>query len=349
MSPRPRQKTPLPNGIRREQLPDYVYWVPDGKGRWVYRHATDGKLKSIRLGGPDATLLDLLQAHSQIVAPKQSETLQALVQAFETSRDWGELSAHTRQDYRKCANVILNTKTAQGQLVGQTRPADWSPGSVRSYLERRAEASRSRANHELRYLRRLFGWAYERDLMATNPARGVRVLKEAPRQRYVSAQEYESFMTYLSTTGYPYLIPVSELAYLCRLRLSEVLDLKRQDIREEGLYAARRKGSKDALTGWTDRLRAAVNAALALHGPIAGLYLIPSATHGRQSETTVQTAWQRSMKAWADQGNERWTIHDLKRAGISDTEGDKLAASGHRSLAMLKVYDVLPSKAPATR
>jgi hypothetical protein len=67
------------------------------------------------------------------------------------------------------------------------------------------------------------------------------------------------------------------------------------------------------------------------------------------TESTIQTAWQRMMVEWATLGNERFTVHDLKRKGVSDAEGDKLAASGHRSIAMLKVYDVLPSKAPATR
>jgi len=55
------------------------------------------------------------------------------------------------------------------------------------------------------------------------------------------------------------------------------------------------------------------------------------------------------MTEWAKQGHPRFTIHDLKRKGISDVEGDKLAASGHRSMSMLRVYDVLPAKAPATR
>ena len=33
-------------------------------------------------------------------------------------------------------------------------------------------------------------------------------------------------------------------------------------------------------------------------------------------------------------------FHDLKRKGVSDTEGDKLKASGHRNASMLNIYDV---------
>jgi integrase len=351
MAPRPRQRaTVLPAGIKGDALPVGVYWDPSGRGRWLYkRHdKASGKSPAKRLAGPTATLREIWDAYEAITRPEPAGTLSALVATFEQSTDWADLAESTRRDYRICAAAILGAVTKAGTPVRDTRPADWTPGAVRSYVDRRAESSRSRANHELRYLRRLFAWAYERDQIPTNPARGVKTLKEASRNRYVAEGEYIAFLTFVAPR-FPYLVPLSELAYLCRLRVSEVCDLKRADITPEGLFAARRKGSKDALTGWTPRLKAAVEGALSLHGPIASLYLIPGPTHGRMSESTIQTAWQRSMVAWAQLGNERFTIHDLKRAGISDAEGDKLAASGHRSIAMLKVYDVLPSRAPATR
>lgn len=36
----------------------------------------------------------------------------------------------------------------------------------------------------------------------------------------------------------------------------------------------------------------------------------------------------------------RFTFHDLKRKGVSDTEEDKQRASGHRTASMLNIYDV---------
>ena len=38
-----------------------------------------------------------------------------------------------------------------------------------------------------------------------------------------------------------------------------------------------------------------------------------------------------------------FVFHDLKRKGVSDTTGNKLEASGHRSPSQLKIYDVKPS------
>lgn len=350
MAPRKRERSAkLPHGIKGDALPPYVYWDPSGNGRWMWRYRDeDNHWRSKRIAGPMATLREIWDVYEASTRETQTNTLRDLVSRFEASPQWSDLGKLTQRDYQFCAAAILETTTKAGLPLADTNLSDWTPGTVRAYCDRRAEHSRSRANHELRYLRRLFSWAHERDIIASNPARGVKALKEPPRQRYVQDGEYAAFLEFAGPR-YPYLVPIVELAYLCRLRLSEVLDLKRADVREDGLYAARRKGSKDALTGWSSRLRAAVDCALALHGQIASLYVIPGADRGRLKESTVQTAWQRSMTEWAARGNERWTLHDAKRKGVSDVDGDKLAASGHRSSAMLRVYDVLPSKAPATR
>lgn len=351
MSPRPRDPHQvLPLGIKALALPTGVYWERTGRGRWLFKQSVPGQAKPRyrRLGGPEMTLREIWEAYELAIQPPPAVTISDLIGEFLRSRVWDGLSPETQRDYRSCAARIQEQATTGGVPVGDTRLSDWTPGAVRKYVDKRGESSVSRANHELRFLRRLFAWGYERDMLVSNPGIGVKTLPEPPRQRYVSDNEYEAFLEFAGPR-YPYLVPVAELAYLCRLRLSEVCDIRREHITPAGLYAARRKGSQDALTGITPRLQRAIDLALALHGQIASLYLIAGATHGRMAETTVQTAWQRSMVAWAALGNARWTCHDLKRKGISDTEGDKLAASGHRTLAMLRVYNVLPAKAQATR
>ena len=52
-------------------------------------------------------------------------------------------------------------------------------------------------------------------------------------------------------------------------------------------------------------------------------------------------AWEAAMaKAKESDGIEPFRFHDLKRKGVTDAKGDKLAASGHKSAAMLSVYDM---------
>jgi integrase len=344
MAPR-RKARSLPNGIKPDAIPSGVSWDTTGLGRWVMRHKADGKLRSIRLGGPDTTLGQLWAAFES-ARTVHATTMATLVADFEQSIDWSDLAKASQDDYRYCAKAILSAETRSGRLVAETNPRDWTPGTVRGYVDRRGLSSRSRANHELRYLCRLFAWAREREIVLSNPADGVRGLKVQTKARYVEDGEYLAFLKQARPL---YLAPAAELAYLCRLRLSEVLDLQRRHITERGLTTNRRKGSKDGLALWTPRLKAAVDASLALHGHISGLYLIPSETRGRMSETTFKRAWGRAMRAWAAAGNQRWMFHDAKRKGVTDFVGDKLAASGHRSAAMLRLYDLSRSEAEATR
>lgn len=347
---RPRITQILPGGIKPAALPPYVYWDTTGRGRWVYRHYDPAtkRLTGQRLGGPEATLKEIWLAYEEQTQAPPTDTLEKLIDQYKQSHQWQVLGAGTKYDYEKSIRSILSQKTKAGEPVGQTRLSAWTPGSVRMFMDRRGETSQIRANKELVILHLVFQYAYERDLMKLNPARGVKRFPEQPRQRYVTDEEYNGFLK-LAGERCPYLVPIMEIAYLCRLRTCEVYDLKRDAITEDGLFAARRKGSKDALTLWTPRLRAAVDAALALHGPIASLYLIPSRDHGRMTSGAVTKAWLKVMVEWKAQGHESFTPHDLKRKGVSDFEGDKLAASGHRSASMLRVYDVLPSKAAATR
>ena len=64
------------------------------------------------------------------------------------------------------------------------------------------------------------------------------------------------------------------------------------------------------------------------------------------AKSSIDTAWQRLMHLALAEGviepADRFALHDLKRRGITDTHGtraDKQEASGHRSAAMMDVYD----------
>lgn len=46
---------------------------------------------------------------------------------------------------------------------------------------------------------------------------------------------------------------------------------------------------------------------------------------------------------------QRFSLHDLKAKGITDTTGDKRAAGGHRTTQMVDVYDRLPPVVKPTR
>jgi hypothetical protein len=96
------------------------------------------------------------------------------------------------------------------------------------------------------------------------------------------------------------------------------------------------KGSRDAITSWTPRLVSAVNYKA---GPVNSLFIVHTKTGQQVGKEAFKSAWTRLKKKMVAAGVEPFNFHDLKAAGVSDFDGDKLNASGHRDAKMLKVYD----------
>jgi site-specific recombinase XerD len=358
---RSRSTTALPHNIQREKLPTGVWYNKSGSGCWMmdYKDIAAGKWRSKKIAGGSATLAEIWQAHAANQQDKQTAlTFRALSLDFQQSIDWRDLSPLTRKDYLNCHKQIVNTK-ASDELFGDIEIIHWSVGTVRKYRDFRAEKSRSRANKELAYIKRLFSWAYVYEKVKFNPAKGVPKLTIDPRQHYAE-DEHFAFLLQVAkdASGYWYLPYAMEIAYLCRMRLCEVLDLTEANARTEGLLIKRRKGSRDNIVAWTDhllelwhsiiRIRDSILAKRHQPLPQSRPIFISKRTGDLIAPSTLETAKKRIdalAKAKAEElgiDYTHFTFHDLKRKGVTDTEGNKQEASGHRSAAMLNIYDVKP-------
>lgn len=124
--------------------------------------------------------------------------------------------------------------------------------------------------------------------------------------------------------------------------------IQRPHITKQGLKVFRSKGSKDQIISWTPRMRKALKRAQALPSTIGTMHLIHD-SHGQKIRyDAFRSAWNTAMnKAVKLEGIDRWRFHDLKRKGVTEAKGDKLAASGHKSASMVPIYDVsVPQVAP---
>lgn len=319
-------------------LPKYVYiW----RGWYTYReHIGKGKLgKYIKLCPESAPISEVWQRYESITctgAPRK--TLDWLMLQYLDSPQFKSKSAHTQHGYQKNFRQLSKTQTRSGDLFGQIDAERITPGVLRKYLD--ARTAPVAANRELAFLSVCYSWAVERDVLKSNPCKAVRRNTEKPRTRYVTEQEYQH--VYDLAAKWPHVQAAMELAYLCRMRLCEVLDLKQSDITESGIHVRRRKGSRDNITTWSPRLEAAMKLSKSLPMPPAipiNPHLIRGESGNKITESGFQTLWQRLMTEAAEAGFERFRFHDLKAAGVSDTEGDKQKASGHKTAAMVAVYD----------
>ena len=328
-----------PRKDANRHLPDYVYLTKRG---YVWKEYSGAKfVRELLLCGSDAAISEVWEQWETLTkGPKN--TLSWLSKLYLESDQHKMKADRTRLDYGKYHESIMQTAVSTG-VFGSVPLKKITPGVIRKYLDKRAKTAPVLANREVAYLSIVFAWGYERDLCGVNPCKGVRKITEKARGRYVTDDEFQSRYNQANAN----IRAAMEIAYLCRLRKVEVLDLTRRSMLDEGLEVVRRKGSRGGIIKWSPRLRAAVNLALATNTKhkVQSEYLIRNAKGQQMTTSGFDSMWRRLM----DKEGPAFTFHDLKAKGISDFEGDKKKGGGHRTDAMVDRYDRKTDETEATR
>lgn len=368
----------IPAHIAQARIPPGLYWDGRGVGRWYVVEVDEaGKRTSRGVAGAGA-LLSELHRIAELRAGVDRETLRALAQAFADSAQFRELAKATRTDYAYCATVVLEHPTKLGKPFGDLPTRQLSRPLIQLLIDSLANGTKrtaageriatpSKAAHVQRYLRRLFEWGINRGFATENPAAGIELPTERKQRTMPESDVMERLIQFARARAggrgqadsvAPYLAPALEIAYLCRLRGIELLDLSDASLLPTGLACVRRKGSRENVTAWSPRLRAACEALSAYRAarwakrgtptpisPAARPLLVAIDGHAL-SKSALDSAWQRLIALAISKGvltqAQRFGLHGLKRRGITDTEGttgDKQLASGHRSEAMVQIYD----------
>jgi site-specific recombinase XerD len=346
----------MPAHIDQTKIPKGAYW--SRADRVWYTFITLGAKKCRRkLAGPDAKLSDLHRLLEAVEGIKTG-TLGWLCDMFHATDKFKVLAAKTREDYEAQRRLVTTYKTKVGPLGELLLSGITSPFLVRVF-DNIAKDYPSKSNHLLRYMRRVFSWALPRGYCASNPAKGIEQAVERKRRRLPDTAVHNAIVEYARANFSDYLWIVMELAYLCRLRGIEVLTLTDAHERPNGIETNRRKGSNDSMVMWSPRLTAAWQAARARRDRIwratgtphpmkpQDRLLLVNAKGKPITRGALNTIWQNMMiKAVAANiitVDQRFGSHDLKRRGITDTAGskaEKKAAGGHKSDAMLDIYDM---------
>ena len=178
------------------------------------------------------------------------------------------------------------------------------------------------ANRVLAYLRRLFNWCIERDLIADNPAAGIKApTKEVSRERVLSLDELKDVLVAAQRIGYPW-GPLVELLVYTGQRLDEVgqatwdeFDLDNQIWALPGF---RTKNGRPHVVHLSDATMSTISALPQVDGQ-AWLF----STTGRGPVKGFSKA---KAKLDEESGVTNWTFHDLRRTFATFTT-DKLKIS----------------------
>jgi integrase len=203
----------------------------------------------------------------------------------------------------------------------------------------------AQVNKEVALISAAITWAinFVHDIdVQQHPLSRFKKFKEDVNERHVTDEEYALQLRYAAQLV-DWLPIAFELSYLLASRGVETLDIRLSHCTTEGITVYRRKGSRDNLILWTERLKAAYESALTLHAvrdiTVADPYLLPN-RDGSQLQRSSLSSYQSDLKLLMQkEGVEHvyWTMQELKAKGVSDSE-DKTVA-GHKTEAMRQRYD----------
>ena len=375
----------IPSFIDQTALPNGIYY--EGNRWFVYEeHPEGGRRVKKTVASSNARLSELHAISEARVTGNKIGTITYVSDKFQLSTEFFDLELRTQKSYKWLAQQACSYVLKDGSLLGQQSIDRLSVATIQRLVETIASgrkaiglqpaiaATPTKANHILRYLRRLFAWGIRHGHCISNPARGVKQVREVGNNRMPSREAFEKILAFAKARGQikeqspgrttPYLYAVMLLAYNVRLRGIEVCTLTDAHILENGIRSNRRKGSRDNVTEWNDALREAVNWLVSYRlgrwkkykRPIPltpeKRLLIVNDTGDVLRRSSLATAWQRMMHAAMKAGvitrEERFSLHGLKHLGITDSHDKR--AGGHRTEAMRQRYDhEIPIVSPPLR
>lgn len=282
-------------------------------------------------------LLDLQEGRS--VAGSIGEMLDDYLKTIKKKVENGKRTQRTLDDREV---EVANLKKAFGRM----KPTHLLPKHVWDYLHKyRGEEAPVRANREIGLLQAAYNWARGQGIVRDNPCMGVERNEETPRDRFVSDAELRDFckMAWRDGEAGKRVALAAAIAYLTGKAQAQIIRLHRSQITQEGINFGKRKGGAATLVLWSRRLKKYVNAAIAMPSKVDTMFVIHNMQGSPYTKDGFKTIWQKLMKVWVSQGNERFTFHDLRAKAVSDVleQGRKASElTGHRSEAMpAKVYD----------
>lgn len=369
----------IPKHIDQAAIPAGFYFE---RGRWyvLELNPVTGKMRKKTIANRRALLSDLHRMAEQRQGLPLRGTLRYAHQKFLTSARFTKLATSTRGDYTYHGGLACDYKLKNGTLLGEREIDRIDEPAMQKLIDRIAEGWEaspqgaaqpprpSTANHVLRYLRRLFGWAKRRGYCTTNPAKGIEQATERKEFKMPSRDVFALVHAFALARGAlpphtkgsvpPYMAPAMVIAHGCRLRGIEVHALTDAHELKEGILCDRAKGSLDNVTKWNDELRAAWDLLIEVRETIwkrtrqpailrpEHRFLVVNQSGQPLGRSGLKTSWQRLMDAAIEAGViaevERFTMHGLKHRGITDTGGGRSAkvdAAGHKNPTQTDHYN----------
>lgn len=223
--------------------------------------------------------------------------------------------------------------TRLASVFGEMLPSDVTTQHVYRYMDARS-AFTTAARQEVTLLHHVFKKAIRWGAASTNPVSGVEKPKSAPRDRYVTDEEFDAVHALAS----PQLKVAMGLALLTGLRRGDLLSLTRGDLTDDGILVKTSKTGKALLIQYSPALNEVLAESRKLRPQVPGKYLVRNKQGKQFTGDGFASNWQRLMTKVTKAGIERFTFHDIRAKNASDSASLTEASErlGHSSTALTK-------------
>lgn len=202
-------------------------------------------------------------------------------------------------------------------VFAECEPEDITVHDVYAYLDKRGKQSPTQANHELSLLKHIFKYAQRWGIHEHNPAAPVEKIKVAPRDRYVTDDEFALFLKFTT----PWVRHYAMFKYITGLRQRDILKLRLDQLQPDGIVMRASKTRKQFVIPWTDQLRR-IEAWVKAQNKRQGPTLFCDRNGNAYNKDSFHTRWQWGMRKAMKEGGlrERFTEHDLRAKHATDAE-----------------------------
>lgn len=234
-------------------------------------------------------------------------------------------------------NTIKQYEAAADRLkeyLAEFEPREVLPRHVAA-LKNHMEDTPNMANRVISFLRMVFAYALEQQMVDSNPCTGIRRHAEKKRDRYISDGEFQAICDAASEN----MRVVYEMCYLTGQRIGDVLAIRLADISEEGIAFAQQKTGARLVVRMSPDLEFLIKRIKALPRRVRGLTLFTARSAGKPiSYETMKDAFRKDcVKA----GVAGATLHDLRAKSLTDTDkqgNNAQKLGGHTDAKMTQRY-----------
>jgi len=175
---------------------------------------------------------------------------------------------------------------------------------------RDARVHRTSANRELALLSTMLAYGVEIGMLESNKLLGFHHRPEPRRTRYITDGELELLITQAN----PKLSLLIRLAYLTGLRKSDLLALRWQDVKPDGLYVTTQKTGVPLVLSMTPELTSILEDLKRSQGKVMSMYLFAHRNGRKLNAVTADHQWM----ALRDSLGLDVVFHDIRRKRLTD-------------------------------